>query len=167
MTGSPPNLRHHRSMTNRRHLDAVDHALLAAVQRDGRATLAELAEVIQLSVSATRARLRGLEDDGVVTDYTARVDPETFGYTLRAVVRMKVHGSLYDKVADTLQRRPQIVRCLRVTGESCYLMEIVATGMKDLEEITSELARIGSITTDLVYEIVADKPTPAPASRTP
>jgi Lrp/AsnC family leucine-responsive transcriptional regulator len=39
-------------------------------------------------------------------------------------------------------------------------MEIVATGMKDLEEITSDLARIGSITTDLVYEIVVDRPTP-------
>jgi Lrp/AsnC family leucine-responsive transcriptional regulator len=73
---------------------------------------------------------------------------------------MKVHGSLYDKVASVLERRPQIVRCLRVTGESCYLMEIVATGMTDLEAITSDLARIGSITTDLVYEIIADKPTP-------
>jgi Lrp/AsnC family transcriptional regulator, leucine-responsive regulatory protein len=49
---------------------------------------------------------------------------------------MKVHGSLYDKVAGALQRHPQIVRCLRVTGESCYLMEILATGMKDLEAIT-------------------------------
>ncbi|MEU4218515.1 Lrp/AsnC family transcriptional regulator [Actinoplanes sp. NPDC026623] len=143
-----------------RDLDPVDHALLAAVQRDGRATLGELADAIQLSVSATRARLRALEHDRVITAYAARVDAEALGYALRAVVRMKVHGSLYDKVAGVLERRPQIVRCLRVTGESCYLMEIVATGMKDLEAITSELARIGSITTDLVYEIVADKPTP-------
>lgn len=141
-------------------LDAVDHALLAAVQRDGRATLADLADTIQLSVSATRARLRGLEQKQIITGYAARVDAEAVGYPLRAVVRMKVHGSLFDKVASVLERRPQIVRCLRVTGESCYLMEIVATGMKDLEAITSDLARVGSITTDLVYEIVADNPTP-------
>ncbi|MFC7546863.1 Lrp/AsnC family transcriptional regulator [Plantactinospora sp. GCM10030261] len=143
-------------------LDAVDHALLAAVQADGRATLADLAAAIQLSVSATRARLRALEQHRVITAYAARVEPGALGYALRAVVRMKVHGSLYDKVATVLERRPQIVRCLRVTGESCYLMEIVATGMKDLEDITSDLARIGSITTDLVYEIVADRPTPPP-----
>jgi Lrp/AsnC family leucine-responsive transcriptional regulator len=143
-----------------RDLDTVDHALLAAVQHDGRATLGELAETIQLSVSATRARLRALEQNRVITAYAARVDPEALGYALRAVVRMKVHGSLYDKVASVLERRPQIVRCLRVTGESCYLMEIDPTGMKDLEAITSDLARIGSITTDLVYEIVADNPTP-------
>ncbi|MEU4335456.1 Lrp/AsnC family transcriptional regulator [Micromonospora lupini] len=143
-----------------RDLDAVDHALLAAVQRDGRATLAELAGAIQLSVSATRARLRTLEQNKIIMSYAARVNAEAFGYSLRAIVRMKVHGSLYDKVSSVLQRHPQIVRCLRVTGEFCYLMEIVATGMNDLEAITSDLARIGSITTDLVYEIVADNPPP-------
>ncbi len=73
---------------------------------------------------------------------------------------MKVHGSLYDKVAEVLEREAQIVRCLRVTGESCYVAEILARDMSDLERITSELARIGSITTDLVYEVVADRPTP-------
>jgi Lrp/AsnC family leucine-responsive transcriptional regulator len=143
-------------------LDDVDRALITAIQTDGRATLATLAETIQLSVSATRTRLRSLEEHGVLRDYRARVEPEALGYTLRAIVRMKVHGSLYDKVAATLAGQPQIVRCLRVTGESCYVMEIVATGMSDLERITSELARVGSITTDLIYEIVVDRPIPLP-----
>ncbi|MEO3803070.1 Lrp/AsnC family transcriptional regulator [Nonomuraea sp. B1E8] len=143
-----------------RPLDDVDRALIAAVQTDGRATLARLAEIIQLSVSATRIRLRALEEQGVIAGYRARVEPEALGYTLRAIVRMKVHGSLYDKVKAILADRPQIVRCLRVTGESCYVMEIVATGMGDLEQITSELARVGSITTDLVYEMVVDRPIP-------
>ena len=149
-------------MTNGGPLDAVDHALLAAVQSNGRATLAELAEAIQLGVSATRTRLRALEEHRVISGYRARVDAGALGYGLRAVVRMKVHGSLYDKVADVLDRRPQIVRCLRVTGEFCYVMEVVAVDMNDLEDVTSELARIGSIVTDLVYETVADRPTPPP-----
>jgi Lrp/AsnC family leucine-responsive transcriptional regulator len=59
-----------------------------------------------------------------------------------------------------LARQPQIVRCLRVTGEACYIAEIVAVDMADLATITSDLARIGSITTDLVYEVVFDRPIP-------
>ena len=145
-----------------RPLDDVDRAMIAAIQADGRATLAKLAETIQLSVSATRTRLRSLEEHGVIRDYRAHVEPEALGYSLRAIVRMKVHGSLYDKVTAILAGQPQIVRCLRVTGESCYVMEIVATGMNDLEQITSELARVGSITTDLVYEMVVDRPIPLP-----
>jgi len=70
-------------------------------------------------------------------------------------------GALYDKVAAVLEREPQIVRCLRVTGEACYVAEILAADMPDLARITSELARIGSVTTDLVYEVVVDRAVPA------
>jgi len=142
-------------------LDDVDRQLLAAVQRDARASLTVLAAEIHLGVSATRARLRSLEERGVITGYTARVDPVPFGLPLRAVVRMKVHGALYDKVAAVLAREPQIVRCVRVTGEACYVAEVLAADMPDLERITSALARVGSITTDLVYEVVVDRAVPS------
>jgi Lrp/AsnC family leucine-responsive transcriptional regulator len=142
-------------------LDVPDRRLIDAVQRAGRASLTELADEIHLGVSATRSRLHALEQRGAISGYTARVDPAACGFTLRAVVRMKVHGALYDKVADVLVRHPQIMRCLRVTGEACYIAEIVAVDMADLESITSDLARVGSITTDLVYEVVADRPIPS------
>jgi Lrp/AsnC family transcriptional regulator, leucine-responsive regulatory protein len=141
-------------------LDPSDHALLDVLQRDGRAPLTELAAQVHLGVSATRARLQKLTSSGVLTGFSATEDPLALGFTLHAVVRMKVHGSLYDKVSDMLDREPQIVRCLRVTGESCYVAEVLARDMRDLERITSELARIGSTTTDLVYEVVASRTVP-------
>jgi Lrp/AsnC family leucine-responsive transcriptional regulator len=143
-----------------RELDASDRLLVRAVQTNARASLNELATEVHLGVSATRVRLQGLAERGVITGYTARIDAEACGYPLRAVVRMKVHGALYDQVAQVLEREPQIVRCLRVTGETCYVAEVVAQDMHDLERITGELARVGSITTDLVYEVVADGPIP-------
>lgn len=142
--------------------DSVDAQLLMALESNGRASLTELADAIHLGVSATRARVQNLERRGVISGYRARVDSHALGYALRAMVRMKVHGSLYDKVSEVLSREPQIVRCLRVTGEACYVAEIMAIDMPDLERITSELARIGSITTDLVYEVVVDRGPPVP-----
>jgi Lrp/AsnC family leucine-responsive transcriptional regulator len=142
-------------------LDAVDRQILALLQRDARASLRDLAAAVHLGVSATRARLQNLERRGVITGYAARVDPAACGFALRAVVRMKVHGALYDKVAEVLARQPQISRCVRVTGEACYVIEVLATDMADLERITSDLARVGSITTDLVYEVVLDRGVPA------
>ncbi|WP_238006797.1 Lrp/AsnC family transcriptional regulator [Dactylosporangium sp. AC04546] len=142
-------------------LDEVDRQLLAELQRDARASLTALAGAIHLGVSATRARLHSLEERGVITGYTARVDPVACGLPLRAVVRMKVHGALYDKVAAVVAREPQIVRCVRVTGEACYVAEVLAADMPDLARITSELARVGSITTDMVYEVVVDRGIPS------
>ncbi|QUH03766.1 Lrp/AsnC family transcriptional regulator [Saccharopolyspora erythraea] len=150
-------------MTTRRvtpELDEVDRVLLEALQRDGRLSMTDLARQARLGLSATRVRLRRLEEHGIITGFTARVDPSALGFTLRALVRMKVHGALYDKVEAHLAKSPQIVRCVRVTGESCYVMEVLAADMADLDTITSDLARTGSVTTDLVYDIVADRPVP-------
>jgi len=156
----PQILRQNPAVATRREIDSADRMLLDVVQSEGRASLKEIAARVHLGVSATRARLNELVTDGVIRWWTAKVEPERLGFALHAVVRMKVHGALYDKVSDVLAREPQIVRCLRVTGEACYIAEILARDMKDLARITSELARIGSITTDLVYEVVADRPVP-------
>nr|BFE58120.1 Lrp/AsnC family transcriptional regulator [Dactylosporangium thailandense] len=141
-------------------LDDIDRRLIAALQQDARASLTALAAAIHLGASATRVRLLSLEERGVITGYTARVDPAACGLPLRAVVRMKVHGERYDQVAAVLAREPQIVRCVRVTGEACYVAEVLAADMPDLARITGELARVGSITTDLVYEVVVDRAVP-------
>lgn len=146
-------------------LDPADCALLAAAQNNARATLGELAEHVHLSVSATRSRLQSLQARGVITGFHAHVDPAVVGYALRAVVRMKVHGSLYDKVTAFVAGEPQVVRCLRLTGETCYLLEVVAVDMRDLARITSGLATIGSLTTDLVYEVVTNAPIVPPHTR--
>ena len=141
-------------------LDALDRVLVHELQRDARVTLTELARRAHLGLSATRARVRRLEEGGVLAGYRAEVPPAVAGLDLRAVVRMKVHGALFDQVDAVIADEPQIVRCLRITGESCYHMEVLARDVADLQRMTMRLARIGSITTDLVYEVVTDRGTP-------
>jgi Lrp/AsnC family leucine-responsive transcriptional regulator len=153
-------------MTDQATFDAIDAALIAVLQVDGRTPLTELARIVHLGTSATRSRLIRLEERAVITGYTATVPPAAAGFTLHAVVRMKVHGSLFDQVNDVIQQEPQVVRCLRITGESCYSIEILAHDMTDLERITSRFSRIGSINTDLVYEVVTNRGTPV-TSREP
>ncbi|MCS5735653.1 Lrp/AsnC family transcriptional regulator [Herbiconiux daphne] len=147
-------------MTDQIAVDATDVALITALQADARTPLTELARIVHLGTSATRSRVLRLEERSVITGYTATVPPAAAGFALHAVVRMKVHGSLFDQVNDVIKEEPQVVRCLRITGESCYSIEVLATDMSDLERITSRFARIGSITTDLVYGVVTDRPTP-------
>lgn len=156
----PPFLRHNGDMSDHESVDSVDAALIRALQADARAPLTELAHAVHLGTSATRSRLLRLEERGIITGYRASVPPSAAGFGLHAVIRMKVHGSLFDQVKAVIDQEPQVVRCLRITGEACYSIEILARDMGDLECITSRFSRIGSITTDLVYEVVADRPTP-------
>ena len=60
-------------------LDDVDRVLVRELVANGRATLSELAATARLSVSAVQSRVRRLESRGVVSGYSARIDPEALG----------------------------------------------------------------------------------------
>ncbi|MFF0089102.1 Lrp/AsnC family transcriptional regulator [Streptomyces canus] len=133
-------------------LDVTDWAILTEVQRDGRIPFTELARRVNLSASATKERVRRLEEAGVITGYRAEVNPERTGYPVMAVVRLKYPGpgTRHQPLRRLLEERPEILECLRTTGDDCYVMKVAATSMAHLEEIVDELAEFGSTTTNLV-----------------
>ena len=133
-------------------LDVTDWAILAEVQRDGRIPFTELARRVNLSASATKERVRRLEEAGVITGYRAEVNPERTGYPVMAVVRLKYPGpgTRHQPLRRLLEERSEILECLRTTGDDCYVMKVVATSMAHLEKLVDELAEFGSTTTNLV-----------------
>ncbi|AJF69265.1 Lrp/AsnC family transcriptional regulator [Streptomyces vietnamensis] len=132
-------------------LDATDWAILTEVQRDGRIAYTELARRVNLSASATKERVRRLEESGVITGYRAEVDLERIGYAILAVVRLKYPGTRHEPLRRLLGERREILECLRTTGEDCYVLKVAATSMAHLEEVVDALAEFGSTTTDLVF----------------
>lgn len=133
-------------------LDVTDWAILTEVQRDGRIPFTELARRVNLSASATKERVRRLEEAGVITGYRAEVNPERTDYPVMAVVRLKYPGpgTRHQPLRRLLEERPEILECLRTTGDDCYVMKVTATSMAHLEEVVDELAEFGSTTTNLV-----------------
>ncbi|WP_424887046.1 Lrp/AsnC family transcriptional regulator [Streptomyces sp. XH2] len=133
-------------------LDVTDWAILTEVQREGRIPFTELARRVNLSASATKERVRRLEEAEVITGYRAEVNPERTGYPVMAVVRLKYPGpgTRHEPLRRLLEERPEILECLRTTGDDCYVMKVAATSTAHLEEIVDELAEFGSTTTNLV-----------------
>jgi Lrp/AsnC family leucine-responsive transcriptional regulator len=96
--------------------------------------------------------VRRLEEAEVITGYRAEVNPERTGYPVMAVVRLKYPGpgTRHQPLRRLLEERPEILECLRTTGDDCYVMKVAATSMAHLEELVDELAEFGSTTTNLV-----------------
>ncbi|GLZ29662.1 AsnC family transcriptional regulator [Lentzea sp. NBRC 105346] len=132
-------------------LDATDWAILIELQNDGRVAMTELAKRVNLSASATTERVRRLESCGVIKGYRADVDLAAAGYTVLAVVRLKYPGYQHEPLHKLLDERPEILECLRTTGDDCYVLKIAATSMAHLERLADELNAFGSTTTNLVY----------------
>lgn len=132
-------------------LDAIDWSILAELQDDGRLPITELSRRVKLSASATTERVRRLEATGVITGYRAEVDLPKAGFAVLAVVRLKYPGSQHEPLRRLLERRLEILECLRTTGDDCYVLKVAATSMAHLEQVVNELAAFGSTTTNVVY----------------
>jgi len=131
--------------------DAVDLALLRALQADGRLSWADLAREVSMSASAVTERVRRLEERGVITGYTAVIDPERLGLGIVAFVRLRYPTGNYKPFHDFLAATPRILEAHHVTGDDCFILKVVAGSMRELEALTRAIAGLGAVTTSVVY----------------
>lgn len=131
--------------------DATDWRILDVLQRDGRATFAELARAVAMSPSAVTERVRRLEELGVISGYTAVVDAERLGLPILALVRLRYPNGNYRPFHDLLETTPEIIEAHHVTGDDCFVLKVTARSMRHLEEITGRIGALGAVTTSVVY----------------
>jgi Lrp/AsnC family leucine-responsive transcriptional regulator len=114
-------------------LDRTDRKILDLLQRDGRLSNVELAGKIALSPSPCLRRVRALEEDGVIKDYVALLDPGKVGLGLLAYVNVKLEkgGTMpLDDFRKAVLSWPEVVACYAMTGDTDYLLRV---HVEDLE----------------------------------
>jgi Lrp/AsnC family transcriptional regulator, leucine-responsive regulatory protein len=146
-------------------LDDADWRILTALQRDGRASFAELARTVAMSPSAVTERVRRLEEAGVISGYAAVVDPERLGLIILALVRLRYPNGNYKPFHALLDTTPEIVEAHHVTGEDCFVLKVLARSMRHLEEITGRIGGLGAVTTSVVYSSPLPRRDIAPDTR--
>ncbi|MGH1524782.1 Lrp/AsnC family transcriptional regulator [Leifsonia sp. L25] len=145
--------------------DGVDRALLGELQRDGRQSVAELARTVHMSNSAVAERIRRLEEAGVISAYRAIVDPERLGYGILAFLRLRYPSSQYQPLHELLAATPEVVEAHHVTGDDCFILKVVATSMRHLEQVSGTIGSLGSVTTSIAYSsTVATRPIEPPGA---
>ncbi len=139
-----------RSRYVTRQLDAIDRAIIAALTENGRMTIRELADRIDLSSPSVSERIKKMEDAGAIRGYTVVVDPTVFGLGVEAHVRVRALPGNVSKVAQLLSDTPEIVEADRVSGEDCFVAKVVVSDVKDLESIFEPFLPFASIDTAVI-----------------
>ncbi|MCJ8323255.1 MAG: Lrp/AsnC family transcriptional regulator [Rhizobiales bacterium] len=132
-----------------RDLDSLEIKILTELQKNGRLTNQELANLVQLSASACWRRVRSLEEDGVIKNYQARVDGSKVGFpeTIFARVSLEKHSDdLVKNFEAAMINRPEVMECFATTGDSDYLLRVVALQIGDYDNfIQSFLLKIEGV----------------------
>jgi Lrp/AsnC family leucine-responsive transcriptional regulator len=132
-------------------LDRTDWRLLEELQRDGRASYADLARVVAMSPSAVAERVRRLEEAGVIAGYRATIDPDRVGLSVMAFVRLRYPTGNYRPFHALLDSTPEVIEAHHVTGEDCFVLKVIVRSMRHLEEVTGRISGLGAVTTSVVY----------------
>jgi Lrp/AsnC family transcriptional regulator, leucine-responsive regulatory protein len=149
-------------------LDRTDRALLVALSRDGRRPAADLAKELGLSRQAVTERIRELERRGVIRGYRADVDPGALGLGVRAQLRITLDGKAHQKEKEVLRRltaSPLVRSVYRVSGEDCFVADVICRCIEDVNALLQELQStraIQSSRTAFVLETLLDKGTLGP-----
>ncbi len=122
-------------------LDSHDHAILNALQVDGRMSNVDLAERINLSESATLRRVRTLEQVGLIKGYSARIDQALAGLSGNVFVNITLQRQDQQDLEvfeAAVQQVPEVMECYLMSGNFDYLLRVVVADTADFERIHSQ-----------------------------
>lgn len=141
-------------------LDEIDRAILEALQQDGRMALSALAKQVGLSGTACTERVRGLEAEGVITGYTARLSAPSVGLGLLAFIEVsldRISTGSFDQFRAAVERIAEIEECHMVAGGFDYLLKVRVADMPDFRRFLGEaLAEVPGIRTTHSYPVMEE-----------
>ncbi len=150
-------------------LDAVDRRLVEVLSRDGRRSAARLAAELGISRQAVAQRIRELERRGVIRGFRADIDATALGLTVRAQIRLTLNPGLRRGEKEVLKRLladPKVRAVHRVSGEDCFVAQVVTRRIEDVTAILAGLQATRALAgsrTSFVLETLVDKGSLGPA----
>lgn len=118
-------------------IDDIDSKILILLQENGRITVKELAQQLNLSTTPTFERVKKLEKAGIIDHYSAILNTDKLGKTLYAFahISLKDHSKeLVKAFTDRITTIPQVQECHYVTGDSDFILKILLNDMESYRE---------------------------------
>ena len=123
-----------KKLSQRIQIDAIDIQILKMLQENSHLSYRRLASKMGISGVMASARIKNLEDRGLVKGYTALLDPVKLGYDLTAVIFIQIEGDYLRNLANELSQMPNVIAVYEITGE----FDIVAVvKLKDRESLNA------------------------------
>jgi len=144
-------------------MDRFDNAILSVLAEDGRISITDLAKRIGLSKSPTQARLRRLEEQGVILGYRAMLDPIRLGLDHVAFVEVRLNDTRETALRAfnaAIAKVPEIEQAHMIASHFDYLLKVRTRDMtayrRFLGETISSLPHVANTSTHVAMEAVKE-----------
>ncbi|WP_163850878.1 Lrp/AsnC family transcriptional regulator [Pseudooceanicola aestuarii] len=150
-------------MSESRQLDRFDRKILDILSNEGRLPATDLARRIGMSKSPCQARLKRLQDDGVILGFRAVLDPAALRRAHVAFVEVTLSDTREAALRAfnaAVRIVPEIEQCHMIAGSFDYLLKVrtedIDSYRRVLGEVVSALPHVESTSTHVTMEAVKD-----------
>lgn len=147
----------------RMNLDSYDEAILRVLAAEGRITATDLARRIGLSKSPTQARLKRLEETGVIAGYRAMLDPIAMGLAHVAFVEVRLSDTreaALQAFNRAVRAIPEVEQCHMIASRFDYLLKVRTADISDYRRVLAErlsaLPHVAATSTYVAMEAVKE-----------
>jgi DNA-binding Lrp family transcriptional regulator len=148
-------------------LDDLDRHIVAALRGDGRLSMRALAAGLHISRANVYARVERLEKTGVITGYTATIDPEKYGYGLSAYVFLNIAQQTWQRVGQQVLAIPAVDHAALVSGEHDIMLLVRTRDAAELRDLVltklQAMPEVEATQTVLIFEELFPRDQPADA----
>ena len=122
-------------------LDRFDIAILESLQRDARMTMADLGIQVGLTASPCWARIKRMEEAGVIEGYSVRVNAMALGLADTVIVQVTLDSHSDEALIEfgrALEAIPEVLEAFLVSGDYDYYVRIAVSDTRDYERLLRE-----------------------------
>ncbi|MEA3199730.1 MAG: Lrp/AsnC family transcriptional regulator, regulator for asnA, asnC and gidA [Thermoplasmata archaeon] len=123
-------------------MDDLDKALLRILKDNARESFVRMAEVLGTSEGTVRARLKKLQDDGVIKKFTI----QTAGSNVKALIEIRIETNVNTaSVSQQIQTWDGVERVLEVTGEHDIVVFVDVSSTSELNDIVERIRQFKEV----------------------
>jgi Lrp/AsnC family transcriptional regulator, leucine-responsive regulatory protein len=126
-------------------VDEVDLQILQYMIQDATLSNKDIGELVHMTGQAVGARVRKLQDMGIIEAFTVRWNPDKIGLSIHAFVTVFLNSNTAHSMFQAFAKdNEQVVEMHRVSGEGCYWMRLRVGNTKELNAFLDDLLRYGN-----------------------
>ncbi len=142
--------------------DDVDQRILAGLRDDGRISMSALADLVGVSRATVYTRVENMLASGVITGFSAQVDPRRVGFGICTLVFVTVQPQTWVSFRRRVSEMSQVEYCAVTTGEHDAMLLVRARDVAEVHhfvtEVLSVLPEIRAVESVLVMDEVIRRP---------
>ena len=126
-------------------MDELDQRLLAAIKRDGRASLSELAHDLSVTRTTVRSRMARLQQTGEIAGFSVLTRADVAPHAVRGLMMLGIEGRGTEKIMQRLIGLPEVLAVHSTNGSWDLIVEIGTGTLEQLDAALFAIRRLDGV----------------------